>query len=157
MHRWASVCAPFTSVPFPLVFYTLYNTTSPGLPSNDVSDLSEDFAGRIWISMQGTGGGAVNDNGTWKLYTSPASPLVNNDVRAVLAVGEAVWWGHGGANAFTVHSPNWLRFSNVPSGETPQSIFNEATRTWIGGTIEDRLHRRRRVHLDSRFRATPVT
>jgi ligand-binding sensor domain-containing protein/thiamine phosphate synthase YjbQ (UPF0047 family) len=123
-----------TSVPFPLVFYTLYNTTSPGLPSNDISDLSEDFAGRIWMSMRGTGGGAVNDNGTWKLYTSPTSPLVNNDVRTVLAVGEAVWWGHGGANAFTVHSPNWLRISNVPSGETPQSIFNEATRTWIGGT-----------------------
>jgi sugar lactone lactonase YvrE len=52
----------------------------------------------------------------------------------VLAVGEAVWWGHGGANAFTTHSPNWLRFSNVPSAETPQSIFLEATRTWVGGT-----------------------
>ncbi len=56
---------------FNLVFYTLYNSTSPGLPGNDVSDLSEDFAGRIWMSMRGVGGGAVNDNGTWKLYTSP--------------------------------------------------------------------------------------
>ena len=24
--------------------------------------------------------------------------------------------------------------ANVPSGETPQAIFNEATRTWVGGT-----------------------
>ncbi len=123
------------SNPFPLVFWTRYSTTSPGLPNNDVTDLSEDYAGRIWMSMQGsTGGGAVYDNGTWKLYTTPTSPLLNNDLRRVLAVGEAVWWGHGGANAFTTHSPNWLRFSNVPSAETPQAIFLEATRTWIGGT-----------------------
>jgi len=117
-----------------IVNWVRYNTTSPGLPNNDVADLSEDFAGRIWLSMQGnSGGGAVFDNGTWKLYTSPTSPLLNNDLRRVLAVGEAVWWGHGGANAFTIHSPNWLRYTNLPSGETPQAIFNEATRTWVGG------------------------
>lgn len=120
--------------PFFIPIYTLYSMLTPGLPGNDVSDLSEDYAGRIWISMQGTGGGAVYDNGTWKFYTSPTAPLVNNDVRQVLVVGEAVWWGQGGADALTVHSPNWLRFSNVPSGESPQSIFLEATRTWIGGT-----------------------
>jgi ligand-binding sensor domain-containing protein len=117
--------------------WTRYSTTSPGLPNNDVTDLSEDHAGRIWMSMQGaTGGGAVYDNGTWKLYTTSTSPLLNNDLRRVLAVGEAVWWGHGGVNAFTTHSPNWLRYNNVPAGETPQSIFLEATRTWIGGTSD---------------------
>ena len=80
--------------------WTRYNTTSPGLPNNDVTDLSEDHAGRIWMSMQGaTGGGAVYDNGTWKLYTTPTSPLLSNDLRRVLAVGEAIWWGQGGANA----------------------------------------------------------
>jgi ligand-binding sensor domain-containing protein len=132
----AGVCVrTVSSGPLPLVFWTRYSTISPGLPNNDVSDLSEDFAGRIWMSMQGsTGGGAVYDNGTWKLYTTPTSPLLNNDLRRVLAVGEAVWWGHGGANAFTAHSPNWLRIGNVPSAETPQSIFLEATRTWVGGT-----------------------
>jgi ligand-binding sensor domain-containing protein len=132
----AGVCVrTVSSGPLPLVFWTRYNTTSPGLPNNDVSDISEDFAGRIWLSMQGSsGGGAVYDNGTWKLYTTPTSPLLNNDLRRVLAVGEAVWWGHGGVNAFTTHSPSWLRYSNVPSTESPQAIFLEATRTWIGGT-----------------------
>jgi ligand-binding sensor domain-containing protein len=114
--------------------WTRFSTISPGLPNNDVTDLSEDYAGRIWMSMQGgSGGGAVNDNGTWKIYTTTLAPLINNDLRRVLAVGEDVWWGHGGTNAFSVHSPNWLRFNNVPLGETPHSIFLEATRTWVGG------------------------
>ena len=82
---------------------------------------------------------------------------MTDNIRRVLAVGEAVWWGHGGLNTFSVHSPNWLRFNNVPCGETPQAIFLEATRTWIGGDFEDRLHRWRRVHVDQRFPATPVT
>jgi ligand-binding sensor domain-containing protein len=122
-----------------LYTWTRYNTTSPGLPNNNVSDLSEDYAGRIWIGMQPSflqsgGGGAVYDNGTWRMYTVSSSPVMTDNIRSVLAVGEAVWWGHGGLNTFSVHSPNWLRFNNVPAGETPQSIFLEATRTWIGGT-----------------------
>ncbi len=132
----AGVCVrTATSSPIPLVFWTRYNSTSPGLPNNDVFDLSEDYAGRIWMALRGSnGGGVVYDNGTWKFYTTSSSPVLSNDMRVVLAVGEAVWWGHNSLNAFSVHSPNWLRISNVPNGETPQSIFNEATRTWIGGT-----------------------
>jgi ligand-binding sensor domain-containing protein len=134
------VCLRTVGSPIPLVFYTLFSTTSPGLPSNFVSDLSEDYAGRIWMSMRahtsGTGGGAVYDNGTWRLYTTPSSPLLNDDLSHVLAVGEAVWWGHGTANAFTVHSPNWLRFTATQIGDTPEAIFLEATRTWAGGTTK---------------------
>lgn len=132
----AGVCVrTATSSPIPLVFWTRYNSTSPGLPNNDVIDLSEDYAGRIWMALRGSnGGGVVYDNGTWKFYTTSSSPVLSNDMRVVLAVGEAVWWGHNSLNAFSVHSPNWLRISNVPNGETPQSIFNEAARTWIGGT-----------------------
>ncbi|MEI2672165.1 MAG: two-component regulator propeller domain-containing protein [Marmoricola sp.] len=71
--------------------WELYNGSAPGLPSNTVTDLSEDFAGRVWMAT--TGGGAVNDNGTWRFYVAPSSPLITNNLASVLAVGDAVWWG----------------------------------------------------------------
>ncbi|HSD85745.1 MAG TPA: two-component regulator propeller domain-containing protein, partial [Anaerolineae bacterium] len=127
--------------PLGIAVYTLYSTTTPGLPSNNVSDVSEDYAGRIWIAMRpynsSIGGGAVYDNGTWRLYTTSSSPLPSNDVSSVLAVGEAVWWGHGNLNALTTHSPNWLRYNSAQLGGSPSALFLETTRTWagVGGKI----------------------
>ena len=98
--------------------------------------------------FQSGGGGAVYDNGTWRLYTVSSSPVMTNNIRSVLAVGEAVWWGHGGMNTFSVHSPNWLRFNNVPCWRNTASDLPRSHAHLDRRHVEDRLHQWRRVHLD---------
>ena len=110
--------------------WTLYNNFTPGLPSNDVPDLSEDYAGRIWLAT--AGGGVVYDNGTWRFYTSPSSPLITNTLASVLAVGDAIWWGHNDVNGLSIHSPNWLRYNTAQIGAMPTALYLDPTRTWAG-------------------------
>ena len=110
-----------------------YSSFSPGLPSNSVTDLSEDFAGRVWLGFTGApGGAAVWDNGTWKMFTSPSAPLKTTEVGSVLAAGEAVWFGHYDATAFSIYSPNWRRFPFASASQQPGPLYNELTRTWAG-------------------------
>lgn len=111
--------------------WTLFNNVSPGLPSVFVTDLSEDFAGRIWMSMQSNGGGAVYDNGTWAFYTPPTRPITNQ-LSTVFAAGEAVWFGHLLQSSFTVYSPNWLRTQTPVLGQVPGPVALSAVRTWVG-------------------------
>ena len=113
--------------------WDLYDGSSPGLPSNNATDLSEDFAGRIWIGFDGVpGGAAVWDNGTWKMFTQPSSPLKTDRVGTVLAVGESVWFGHVNSSAFSIYSPNWRRFQFSSASQQPGPLYNELTRTWAG-------------------------
>lgn len=113
--------------------FDYYTGNSPGLPSNIGTDLSEDFAGRVWLSFTGgPGGAAVWDNGTWKMFTSPSSPLKTTEVGSILAAGEAVWFGHYNSTAFSIYSPNWRRFGFASSSQQPGPLYNELTRTWAG-------------------------
>ncbi|MBX7213285.1 MAG: IPT/TIG domain-containing protein [Thermoflexales bacterium] len=108
-----------------------YSTLSPGLPSNQATDISEDFAGRVWLSFQGgTGGGAVWDNGTWRMFGTGTSPMQTNQVAQVLAAGEDVWFGHTDRTGFSIYSPNWRRFPFTASSQQPGVLYNEVTRTW---------------------------
>jgi ligand-binding sensor domain-containing protein len=112
--------------------WTLYGTITPGLPSNDITDLSVDDAGRLWI---GTNlGGASYDQGAWAFYTQNNSGIYSNDINKVLAVGEAVWFGHNGATALSQYSPNWLRFSaaNLQGAGNPSAVLIENSTVWIG-------------------------
>lgn len=109
------------------------------LPSNAVTDLSVDSAGRVWMSLKrdelnNQGGGAVFDQGTWLLFQSPQSPLAAESAQRVLAVGEAAWFGHLNLPAFSVYAPNWQRFPNSETGGSGSTgaILIESAQTWVG-------------------------
>jgi ligand-binding sensor domain-containing protein len=116
----------------------VYNTSSPGLPSNIVNDLSVDPAGRVWAAL--TGGAAVLEptvvvtETAVAIYTTVNSPLFSNQVNSVQAVGEAVWFGHAQSPTLSQFSPNWLRFTAADMGGagTPKSLLVEAANTWVG-------------------------
>ena len=113
--------------------WTSYNTVIPGLPSNWVTDLAVDDAGRVWISMQG--GAAAYDQGTWLMITRELGfPIYSNGVTAVGVVGEAVWFGHNAATAFSQYSPNWQRYTSSYIGGSgdPHPVLIESTKTLIG-------------------------
>jgi ligand-binding sensor domain-containing protein len=112
--------------------WTLYGTVTPGLPSNDITDLSLDDAGRLWITTNL--GGASYDHGAWAFYTQNNSGIYSNDINKVLAVGEAVWFGHNGATVLSQYSPNWLRFSAADMGGagSPHAALIENSTVWIG-------------------------
>lgn len=107
-----------------------YDTNSPGLPSNNASDLSVDAAGRVWMSFDAAdGGGAVFDAGTWRFFTASNSPLHTGRVSRVLAVEESVWWGHGGASVASTFSRQWRRWF-LANDTLPRAFYLDATRTW---------------------------
>lgn len=118
--------------------WTAYNATVPGLPSNSASDIAVDGAGRVWISFRGVapyGGVAAYDQGTWLiLQQSGGSPLQSNDVTAIQAVGETVWFGYYHVTGLDGYSPNWQRtdFTTVFGNSTPQALFVDQTVTWAG-------------------------
>jgi hypothetical protein len=63
--------------------WTPYNNLIPGLPSNWVTDLAVDDAGRVWISMQG--GAAAYDQGTWLMITRELGfPIYSNCLQPIL-------------------------------------------------------------------------
>jgi ligand-binding sensor domain-containing protein len=112
--------------------WTLYGTITPGLPSNDITDLSVDDAGRLWIATNL--GGASYDQGAWAFYTQNNSGIYSNDINKVLAVGEAVWWGHNGATVLSQYSPNWLRYTaaDMQGSGNPSAVLIENSTVWIG-------------------------
>jgi hypothetical protein len=114
--------------------WTPYNAVAPGLPSNWVTDLAVDDAGRVWISMQG--GAAAYDQGTWLMITQGLGfPIYSNNVTAVGVVGEAVWFGHNAATVFSQYSPNWQCYTGGDmggSGGDPHAVLIESAQTWVG-------------------------
>jgi ligand-binding sensor domain-containing protein len=112
--------------------WTLYNSITPGLPSDDITDLSVDNAGRLWIATNL--GGASYDQGAWAFYTQNNSGIYSNDITKVLAVGEAVWFGHNGATVLSQYSPNWLRFNaaDMQGAGNPDAVLIENSTAWIG-------------------------
>jgi hypothetical protein len=118
--------------------WTLYDSTVPGLPSNWVTDLAVDDAGRVWISM--IGGAAAYDQGTWLMITQANGfPIYSDSVNAVGAAGEAVWFGHQGATAFSQYSPNWKYYTDGDmggSGGLPHAVLIESAQTWVGLGLE---------------------
>ncbi len=114
--------------------WTLYNTIAPGLPSDYVTDLAVDGAGRVWIATRG--GAAAYDQGTWLMITQAGGyPIFSNDIISVNTVGEAVWFGHYGESAFSQYSPNWQYFNAEGlggSGGSPRAVLIESAQTWIG-------------------------
>lgn len=114
--------------------WTSYNSTVPGLPSDWVTDLAVDGAGRVWISMRG--GAAAYDQGHWLMITQANGfPIYSDQVTAVATVGEAVWFGHYNEVAFSQYSPNWQRYTSADmggSGGAPHAVLIESAQTWIG-------------------------
>jgi ligand-binding sensor domain-containing protein len=112
--------------------FTLYNTSVPGLPSNIGNDLSVDYAGRVWMALDGAA--ASYDQGAWAFYTTNNTPIASNRVNTVLAVGEAVWFGMYLAPTLSVYSPNWLRYTATDTGGSgaPNPLLIEPASTWVG-------------------------
>jgi ligand-binding sensor domain-containing protein len=116
--------------------WSLFNAAF-GLPSNDVSDMSQDGSGRVWFSFRTTGGSskgglAAHDQGNWLVLTKPTSPLVNETVNRVLAAGEDVWAGFANATAFSIYSPNWEYLTPVEMGASaaPGALYLEQDKLW---------------------------
>lgn len=109
-----------------------------GLPSNDVSDMSQDGSGRVWFGFRAAGGAskgglAAHDQGNWLILTKPTSPLVNESVSRVLAVGEDVWAGFANATAFSIYSPNWDSVLPIEMGASaaPRALYLEQNKLWV--------------------------
>ena len=115
---------------------TPYNTTYPGLPSDDITDLSLDGSGRVWMSFDDhdghEGGAAVFDSGNWEIFREASSPLTASRVIRAWTLGEAIWFAYAGAAPFTVHSPNWLRWPFSALDGVPGPIHLGPTQAWAG-------------------------
>jgi ligand-binding sensor domain-containing protein len=132
-----------------------FSSFQPGLPSNFVSDLSVDGAGRVWMSFQSTGGNSTGgvasyDQGAWLIFRPNEAPLGDGQLTSVLAVGEAVWFGQRNAATLSVYSPNWTYYGIASVGSpgtgeviaavgeatsaagAPGALLVEAERTWVG-------------------------
>src|SRR5579859_3867021 len=110
--------------------WTLYNSTVPGLPSNQIDDMTVDGAGRVWMATQL--GGVAYDQGSWLIITQAAGyPLTSNQIHTVQAVGDDIWFGHYDLTAFDVYSPNWQREDYGIFG-IPSALFIEPSVTWAG-------------------------
>ncbi len=116
-----------------------YDSGSPGLPSDSVTDLAEDYAGRIWLAMDkgisANGGAAVYDKETWKFFTKANSPIyTDTTVSLVQTIGEAVWWGFRSNAVTSIYSPNWLRYTaaDMSGSGTPDAIYLDSARVLIG-------------------------
>jgi len=110
--------------------WTIYNSFSPGLPSNYVNDLSEDFMGRVWMATDG--GTAVHDLGTWAVFTPTAKGLYTHTVKVALAADEIVWFGNGNTRVMSAYSPNWVRTAATTLGAQPGPLYLDPIRTWAG-------------------------
>ncbi|RIK32151.1 MAG: hypothetical protein DCC55_36470, partial [Chloroflexi bacterium] len=117
-----------------------YDAFTPGLPSNLVTDLSVDGAGRVWMSFfpiggNSSGGVASYDQGAWLIFRPADAPIGDGRLNRVLAVGEAVWFGRYGARVVHTYSPNWVDYTaqelGNPAGK-PGPLLVEAERTWAG-------------------------
>ncbi len=119
--------------------WTLYNTVTPGLPSNFATDLRADQDGRIWMAFQdyggAFGGAAVWDQGTWLVFKKQyGDPLLSHQVNFVAPAGESVWFGYPDTQAVTQYSNNWASFGSAATGGTGAvtSIFIDSTETYVG-------------------------
>jgi ligand-binding sensor domain-containing protein len=117
-----------------------FDAATPGLPSNLVTDLSVDEAGRVWMSFFPTGGSssggvASYDQGAWLIFRPADAPIGDGRLNRVLTVGEAVWLGRFGARIVHAYSPNWVDYTpqelGNPTGK-PGPLLVEAERTWAG-------------------------
>ncbi len=119
--------------------WTLYNTVTPGLPSNFATDLRADQDGRIWMAFSdyggAFGGAAVWDQGTWLVFKKQyGDPLFSHQVNFVAPAGESVWFGYPDTQAVTQYSNNWASFGSAATGGTGAvtSIFIDSTETYVG-------------------------
>lgn len=119
--------------------WTALNTPTIPWPSNLISDMSVDHAGRVWLSFRPgnnntTGGAAAFDRGHWLILKQPDAPLVTNHVNRVRAIGNDVWFGHTNASAVSIYSPNWSYFNqtSLQVNTAPTTLLLEATRGWVG-------------------------
>ncbi len=80
-------------------------------------DMSLDPHGRIWFGSAGNlthphlSGGWMYDNGAWCVFKLPDTPLVKNEVNAVLGLGEMTYFGHPDTTTLSVYSPNWESYA----------------------------------------------
>ncbi|MEZ4615807.1 MAG: two-component regulator propeller domain-containing protein [Caldilineaceae bacterium] len=119
--------------------WTAHSQSTLPWPSNKISDMSVDRSGRVWFSFLplgngSTGGGAAFDRGHWLVLKQPTAPLVTALVNHVQAVGEAVWFGHGDASAFSVYSPNWSYWGqgDLAVSAAPAALLLESDESWVG-------------------------
>ena len=115
--------------------WSYYTSSSPGLPNNTVTDLSVDYAGRVWMSFGLSGGGAaVYDQGTWWVTVPSDGLLYSYNVTAVQAIGEDVWWGFNNSNGLSLYGVNWRPFvpSQMGGSGQPTALRSDANLTLIG-------------------------
>lgn len=125
---------------FNILSSTWTKLASPTLPwpSNEVSDMSNDDAGRVWLSFRQRGNGtssgaAAYDHDHWLILKPTTAPMLTNNLNVVDAVGDDVWLGYAGTSVFSVYSPNWSYFTQAKVGVTaaPTTLLLEANQTWV--------------------------
>ncbi len=128
-----------------LTTWQRFDAATPGLPSNLVTDMSVDLAGRVWMSFHSAGGSssggvASYDQGAWLIFRANDAPLGDGQINRVHAVGEAVWFGQRNATALSVYSPNWVAYTptevgNPAANARPGALMVEAERVWAGSNL----------------------
>jgi ligand-binding sensor domain-containing protein len=66
--------------------WTLYSTDT-GLPSNQITDITRDSRGNLWVTFE-SNGAAKYENGTWAFYRTANSDILSNSVTTVASSGD---------------------------------------------------------------------
>ena len=114
--------------------WTLFNTTStPALPSNNITSLVNDSIGNLWI---GTDSGLVKFNGTQFIRYTTMNGLPANYITSVDAIGSIVYIGtlHGLSKFDGIGFTNYNTANSQLANDSIFSVkMQTKTQVWLGG------------------------
>jgi len=143
-------------VKFDNTIWTLFNTTSsPALPSNNITSLVQDSIGNLWI---GTDSGLVKYNGNQFTKYTIADGLPTNYITSIDAIGNIVYIGTlKGVSRF--NGISFVNYNMANSNLANDSVFTVKMQSkslvWLGGN--NRLMRHTNVSSISIFGDYPIT
>ena len=115
--------------------WEVFDMTSAGLPSNNVTDIVEDSQGVIWAATEW--GLCRYDGSTWSVYQEGSSGIPGNVVRA-LAVDslDRIWIGTQLFGVVVFDGTDWVTYdtenSGLPENEINSLAIDHRGWAWIG-------------------------
>ena len=136
-NKWLATCRGLSVLSAEGVISTTYTTANSGLPHDDVTALTMDGSGRIWVGTDG-GGVAIFDGDHWQVH-SQENGLAANEI-ATLAVDSLgrVWvsYGSAGHGASVFENDQWTTITKSPEGLASDKVMAIAGdgqgRVWFG-------------------------
>jgi ligand-binding sensor domain-containing protein len=110
---------------------TVYNTDNSGLPSNDITAITEDANGAIWVA---TGKNIVQYNGTWTTYNSGNSALPDDNFIALASDTAGNVWAGSVANGFAqFDGTSWTNYTTtgLPNHNVVDFVQDTSGTIWM--------------------------